>query len=333
MSVKWQRVLVASMVVGAGACASNDLLTEAEETAAREELVCTALTDEPSEIEECDTIAEDAVVETYASTLDADASPTGRCGTRHLPLADRLRIEEEVARQMFLSNTQYATGGTIPVYWHVINNGTSLSQGNIPDSQITSQLNVLNAAYAGTGWQFSLAATDRTTNSSWYTCSGGTCETQMKTALRRGSADDLNIYSNNMGGGLLGWATFPSSYASSPNMDGVVILFSSVPGGSAAPYNLGDTATHEVGHWMGLYHTFQGGCARQSTGGDGVSDTPAERSPAYGCPVGRDSCRHIAGLDPITNFMDYTDDACMDRFTAGQDARMDSQFTAYRFGK
>ena len=226
-----------------------------------------------------------------------------------------------------------ATGGTIPVYWHVIRSGTAASQGNISDSQIASQISVLNGAYASTGWQFSLVATDRTTNASWYTCSGGTCETQMKNALRLGSADDLNIYSNNMGGGLLGWATFPSSYNSQPKMDGVVILFSSLPGGTAAPYNLGDTATHEVGHWMGLYHTFQGGCSRQSTGGDGVADTPAEKSAAFGCPVGRNTCANIAGLDPIENFMDYTDDSCMDRFSAGQDTRMDSMFTTYRFGK
>ena len=224
-------------------------------------------------------------------------------------------------------------GGTIDVYWHVINNGSSLSQGNIPDSQITNQIGVLNAAYGPWGWQFRLVATNRTTNSGWYTCTGGSCETNMKNALRQGSADDLNIYSNNMGGGLLGWATFPSSYAGSPKMDGVVILFSSVPGGTAAPYNLGDTATHEVGHWMGLYHTFQGGCVRNANGGDGVADTPAERSPAYGCPVSRDTCKNIAGLDPIRNFMDYTDDGCMWEFSAGQDTRMDSMFTAYRYNK
>jgi hypothetical protein len=254
-----------------------------------------------------------------------------KCGTEKFDAA-RLAEEELFFSLATRGVTQQATGGTIYVYFHVINNGTTLAQGNIPDSQITAQMNVLNNAFASTGWQFQLVSTDRTTNASWYTCSGGTCESQMKNALRQGTADDLNLYSNNMGGGLLGWATFPSSYAANPKMDGVVILFSSVPGGTAAPYNLGDTATHEVGHWMGLYHTFQGGCTSTN---DAVSDTPAERSPAYGCPVGRDSCtaRKYPGIDPIINFMDYTDDSCMDRFSAGQDARMDAQFTTYRFGK
>ncbi len=223
------------------------------------------------------------------------------------------------------------TGGTIPVYFHVVSGGTSISQGNVSDQMIQSQINILNAAYNQYGWSFQLVATTRRVNTTWYNnCANSTYERQMKSALRQGSADDLNIYSCNPSGGLLGWATFPSSYASNPVMDGVVVLHSSLPGGSAAPYNLGDTGTHEVGHWMGLYHTFQGGC---NGNGDFVSDTPAERSPAYGCPVGRDSCRNKPGLDPIRNFMDYTDDACMDQFTAGQDARMDSLFTTYRFGK
>lgn len=259
-----------------------------------------------------------------------------RCATEKLTTAQTDEIDRQVA--VFKENQKAAnggfelnaTGGVINVYWHVINKGTGIANGDIPASQITAQMNVLNAAYASTGWSFNLVSTDRTTNATWYTCGGGACETQMKSALRVGTADDLNIYSNNPSGGVLGWATFPSSYASNPLNDGIVILFSSVPGGTAAPYNLGDTATHEVGHWMGLYHTFQGGC---NGNGDFVSDTAAEKSAAFGCPTGRDSCRNKPGLDPITNFMDYTDDACMDRFSAGQDTRMDSLFTTYRFGK
>ena len=328
----WTRILITSAAFSSLAvgCALNGDLSQDDENDGKSRLACEILTSEPAELEECTDVASDEVV---SRTVDQNGEHAGaKCGTLHPTQIEREFVEQEVL-SVASSGAKNVTGGTINVYWHVINNGTSLSQGNIPDSQITAQINVLNAAYGPWGWQFNLVSTDRTTNSSWYTCTGGTCETQMKNALRIGTADDLNIYSNNMGQGLLGWATFPSSYASSPKMDGVVLLYSSVPGGTAAPYNLGDTGTHEVGHWMGLYHTFQGGCARQATRGDMVADTPAEKSAAFGCPTGRDSCPSIAGLDPITNFMDYTDDACMDRFSAGQDARMDAQFTTYRFGK
>jgi hypothetical protein len=258
-----------------------------------------------------------------------DGLPQLVCGTRDLDPELARMVEEYSAQQAAKMPQPITASHVIPVYWHRIH--PAAGGTHVTDAQIASQLSVLNAAYASSSFSFSLAQTDDTNNDAWWTCSGGTCETQMKNALRVGGSNALNIYSNNMGGGLLGWATFPSSYASSPKIDGVVILYSSVPGGTAAPYNLGDTATHEVGHWMGLYHTFQGGCSRNATGGgDLVADTPAEKSAAFGCPVGRDTCSSIAGLDPITNFMDYTEDACMNTFSNGQNTRMNNQWTTYR---
>ena len=219
------------------------------------------------------------------------------------------------------------SGGVIPVYFHVIDSGPVTS---VSDRQVADQIRVLNEAFAGTGWSFNLVAVDRTVNPAWFAMtSGSRVERLAKAALHQGSADDLNIYTADLGGDLLGWSTFPADFARRPADDGVVLLFSSLPGGSAAPYNLGDTAVHEVGHWMGLHHTFEGGCSKRN---DLVADTPAERSPAYDCADGRDTC-NAAGLDPVHNYMDYGDDLCIDEFTSGQDTRMDHQFSAYRFGK
>jgi Pregnancy-associated plasma protein-A len=244
--------------------------------------------------------------------------------------------EEQTAR--FVANydqtSQSRATIVIPVVFHVV---YRTAAENVPSAQINQQLTVLNNDFASMGVQF-VKATKTPTGAATTGIERGTTSytgafdtnDYVKRAgyglVGWNSQKYLNVWLCNLGGGLLGYATFPSSMATQPTLDGVVCLYSSLPGGTAAPYNQGRTMTHEVGHWLNLYHTFQGGCAASTTtGGDLVSDTPAEKSAAFGCPTGRNTCSS-AGNDPITNFMDYTDDGCMTQFSAGQKVRSSAIF-------
>jgi hypothetical protein len=232
---------------------------------------------------------------------------------------------------------------SIRTVFHVISaKALTANQKSQRASMIAAQVRVLNNAYAGTGaaapsgdtpfrFTYSPSQTTWTVNQAWSRMvPGSRAEDAAKRALHVGDESTLNIYVANIGGGLLGWATFPEvSWGNSLYYDGVVMLDESMPGGTAAPYNQGDTATHEVGHWLGLYHTFEGGCVGP---GDLVADTPAEAEPAFECnaDAGRDSCPRQPGRDPIHNFMDYTEDFCMNHFSSGQVARMSSTWETLR---
>jgi hypothetical protein len=223
---------------------------------------------------------------------------------------------------------------TVPVYFHVVTDGTT---GALTDAQIAAQIQVLNNTYAGgeggakTGFSFTLAGVDRTDNAAWfYANPGGTNEHTMKQTLRRGGNNALNLYSTTAGD-YLGWAYLPD-ITTKPGqlyLDGVVVDWASMLGTStiyAGRYDQGETATHEVGHWLNLEHTFYGGCSAK---GDFVDDTPAEKTPTSGCPAGKDTCK-APGLDPIHNYMDYSYDSCYTEFTAGQTQRMRDAWLLYR---
>lgn len=216
----------------------------------------------------------------------------------------------------------------IPVYFHVLHDGP---RGNVSDALVERQISTLNASYGGrnggadTRISFSLRGVTRTNNAAWFN-DPQRYEKTYKPRLRMGGKGTLNLYSAYIGGDLLGWSTFPWKYKSEPKMDGVTIHYGSMPDGPIENFNRGFSATHEVGHWLGLYHTFQDGCGGH---GDRVADTPAERDPTNGCPPGKDTCPS-PGDDPVHNYMDYSYDTCMTSFTAGQGTRMHKVWRAYR---
>lgn len=258
------------------------------------------------------------------------AAQPGRCGTRQPSDAEIAAIEKAVAR-----GRKGKTSDVVQVWVHVISRSSAAADGNVSDQAIREQMRVLNDSFNGrtgganSGFAFDVAGITRTANARWYDllATDLSVEIEAKSALRRGGPGTLNIYLTNADP-WLGWAYFPSILNTSDAiLDGVVVDWRSIPGGSFGIYSEGDTLPHEVGHWLALYHTFDGYCGRF---GDYVDDTPSEQSPAFYCQTGRDSCPGQAGLDPITNFMDYSQDSCMYEFTPGQTERMQSAWAAYR---
>jgi hypothetical protein len=259
-----------------------------------------------------------------------------RCAVR-APSADMQAMIEATANR---SKPGKGQSVTVPVYWHIIT--TSDGEGDV-SGLVTDQMQVLNTAFADSGFSFDLQEVEVVANDAWFLAEvGSDDEVAMKAALRDGGPESLNIYTTN-GDVYLGWATFPFYYKFAPSYDGVVLYYATLPGtGFEFPYTTGeepdgvitydqgDTGTHEVGHWLGLYHTFGNGTGC-SHPGDMVRDTPIEAEPQFFC-ARRDSCvgAQFRGEDPITNFMDYVDDVCMDHFTADQFTRMHTHWHAFR---
>lgn len=251
--------------------------------------------------------------------------------------------------------TDYAPGPLleIPVVVHILMDDTC-TDGIISDAMVQSQIDILNEdflALAGSNGangtdaqiRFALATEDplgqpatgitRSCNSLWFNDNGSYWN-----SLAWDPNRFLNIYTNTAGG-FLGYVPFlpadaGGSLVGDPS-DRVVILWSAFGrDSSAVPYDQGRTATHEVGHYLGLEHTFnpQGSCGSATppncySDGDLLCDTLVEASPRFGCPTDPQSC---ASPDPYHNYMDYTDDLCMEELTVEQIRRTRCSLQHYR---
>lgn len=265
----------------------------------------------------------------------------------------RQQIEDFTQQFIASPGAQERTVVTIPVVVHVVWNTTAQ---NISDAQIQSQLTVLNNDFrrlnadasntppafqgiaADAEINFCLAQQDAAGNPTTGIVRRQTTVTSFSdndavkfTAQGGSNAWDaskyLNIWVCNLGGGLLGYAQFPGGPA---NTDGVVCTYTAfgTMGSAQAPFNLGRTATHEVGHWLNLFHIW-GDDGTSCSGSDQCADTPNQADEHYNCPTfPQVSCSNGPNGDMFMNYMDYTDDGCMNLFTAGQKTRMQALFAS-----
>ena len=250
------------------------------------------------------------------------------CGTDDptIALASTMRVVQQNWNNS--ASRLSVTDVVIPVHFHVIR--YSDESGDVADELIFDQIDALSSAYSDTRFRFALNGITRSDNTNWTThLKGSSYETAMKNALAVDVDEVLNVYLCNdpksSQGTLLGYATFPDTYPQTDKRHGVVLHSGTVPIGGQVNYDKGKTLVHEVGHYFGLFHTFQNGC---SSPGDDVSDTPYH-TVNYGCPIGADTCGQT-GVDPTENFMNYTYDYCMNEFTSGQADRMYAQTSTDR---
>jgi hypothetical protein len=247
---------------------------------------------------------------------------------------------------------------TIPVVVHVVYNN---AQQNISDEQIHSQISILNEDYrmlnadvgscpepfrpfcADCFIEFKLACKDPSGNPTngitrTSTNAGPFSDDDAIKFSSRGGADAwpsdkyLNIWVSDLSGGLLGYAQFPGGPLET---DGVVINVTAFgnTGTATPPYHLGRTATHEVGHWLNLYHIWGDDTWLPDvcSGSDNVDDTPNQEGPNFSSPpFPHITCNNAPNGDMYVNYMDYTDDAGMFMFTKGQVSRMESTINGPR---
>jgi hypothetical protein len=266
---------------------------------------------------------------------------------RHPEFRNRIvRIEQFTARSFLFGAAARTTKATIPVIVHVVYN---TDEQNISDAQVKSQVKVLNLDYRAMNpdhskvpapWKNLVAdaniefTLDHITRTETQEASFG-ADDRVKSEASGGISPEspdkyLNIWVCNLAGGLLGYAQFPGGPAAT---DGVVILYTAfgTTGTAAAPFNLGRTSTHEIGHWLNLHHIW--GDTTDCSGTDYVADTPNAQLPNYGKPVfPHVSCNNGPNGDMFVNYMDYVDDDSMFMFTNGQAARMAAALAGPRSG-
>lgn len=224
-----------------------------------------------------------------------------------------------------------------PAVFHIVTK--TASAGTITQSMVDQQIAQLNTIYNPYNVNFTLVNTTFTTNDAWAVGQGAD-DTAMKTALRQGTYATLNIYfQTDLYGSILGTCSLPSDIGAAPVdsstyvSDGCNVQAGTMPGGTITSYNLGKTAAHETGHWLGLLHTFEG---YSCTGdGDFIADTPMQSTSTDGCPTkpAKDSCPSATGVDAVHNYMDYSSDVCYESFTPLQQARIANMWATYREGR